>query len=61
MQFVAADITNEQQFVAALDAADEVGPLRAGAPRRGRGADPVVEKEGQPGRWSRWRRSTSLT
>jgi NAD(P)-dependent dehydrogenase (short-subunit alcohol dehydrogenase family) len=49
-RFVAADITDEQQFAAALDAADEVGPLRALVHCAGRGARiRLVEKDGQPG------------
>lgn len=49
-RFVPADITDEQQFAAALDAADEVGPLRSLVHCAGRGARiRVVEKDGSPG------------
>ncbi|MEV0084603.1 SDR family NAD(P)-dependent oxidoreductase [Saccharopolyspora sp. NPDC050642] len=49
-RFAAADITDEQQFAAALDVADEVGPLRALVHCAGRGARiRLVEKDGQPG------------
>ncbi|MEV6229839.1 SDR family NAD(P)-dependent oxidoreductase [Saccharopolyspora shandongensis] len=49
-RFAAADITDEQQFAAALDAADEVGPLRALVHCAGRGARiRLVEKDGRPG------------
>ncbi|MEV5539048.1 SDR family NAD(P)-dependent oxidoreductase [Saccharopolyspora shandongensis] len=50
VRFAAADITDEQQFAAALDAADEVGPLRALVHCAGRGARiRLVEKDGRPG------------
>ncbi|MDA3644436.1 SDR family NAD(P)-dependent oxidoreductase [Saccharopolyspora indica] len=46
-RFAAADITDEQQFAAALDAA---GPLRALVHCAGRGARiRLVEKDGEPG------------
>ncbi|RKT87056.1 NAD(P)-dependent dehydrogenase, short-chain alcohol dehydrogenase family [Saccharopolyspora antimicrobica] len=49
-RFAAADITDEQQFAAALDAADEAGPLRALVHCAGRGARiRLVEKDGEPG------------
>ena len=49
-RFVAADVTDSEQFAAALDAAGERGPLRglvhcAGAGRRLR----VLDKDGEPG------------
>lgn len=49
-RFVAADVTDEDRFAAALDIADEAAPLRglvhcAGAGRRMR----VLDKEGNPG------------
>lgn len=49
-KFVAADVTDSEQFAAALDAADEQGGLRglihcAGASRKIR----VLDKEGNPG------------
>ncbi|MBJ7450963.1 MAG: SDR family NAD(P)-dependent oxidoreductase [Blastococcus sp.] len=49
-RFVVADVTDSEQFAAALDAAGERGPLRglvhcAGAGRRLR----VLDKEGEPG------------
>ncbi|WP_263399779.1 SDR family NAD(P)-dependent oxidoreductase [Saccharopolyspora pogona] len=57
---MAADITDEQQFAAALDTADEIGPLRALVHCAGAGAGAgagtgagarirLVEKDGQPG------------
>ncbi|WP_277675416.1 SDR family NAD(P)-dependent oxidoreductase [Saccharopolyspora rectivirgula] len=49
-RFVAADVTDEQQFASALDAAGETGPLRALVHCAGRGAHiRLVEKDGQPG------------
>ena len=49
-RFVAADVTDSEQFAAALDAAGDQGPLRglvhcAGAGRRLR----VLDKDGEPG------------
>jgi NAD(P)-dependent dehydrogenase (short-subunit alcohol dehydrogenase family) len=49
-RFAPADVTDSEQFAAALDAAGEEGPLRglvhcAGAGRRVR----VIEKDGEPG------------
>ncbi|MBK7721106.1 MAG: SDR family NAD(P)-dependent oxidoreductase [Austwickia sp.] len=49
-QFVAADVTDEDAFAAALDAADQVAPLRAvvhcaGAGRRMR----ILDRDGNPG------------
>lgn len=49
-RFAAADITDVDQFAAALDTADEAGPLRAVVHCAGRGARiRVVEKDGEPG------------
>ncbi|MGK5532043.1 SDR family NAD(P)-dependent oxidoreductase [Streptomyces sp. URMC 129] len=50
VRFVAADVTDAEQFAAALDAADAHGPLRglvhcAGASRKVR----LLDKEGNPG------------
>ena len=49
-RFVAADVTDEDAFAAALDVADDTGPLRAvvhcaGAGRRMR----ILDKDGKPG------------
>ncbi|MBE9375862.1 SDR family NAD(P)-dependent oxidoreductase [Saccharopolyspora sp. HNM0983] len=52
-RFVPADVTDEQQFAAALDAAEEAGPLRALVHCAGRGARiRLVEKDGSPGELS---------
>ncbi|GAA4880134.1 SDR family NAD(P)-dependent oxidoreductase [Saccharopolyspora cebuensis] len=49
-RFAAADITDAEQFAAALDAADEFGPLRSVVHCAGRGARiRLVEKDGSPG------------
>ncbi len=50
-RFVAADITDEQQVGAALDAAEEVGPIRAVVHCAGRGGDRVriIDRERNPG------------
>ncbi|MER5387582.1 SDR family NAD(P)-dependent oxidoreductase [Saccharopolyspora sp. NPDC002686] len=49
-RFEAADITDVEQFEAALDAAEEAGPLRALVHCAGRGARiRLVEKDGRPG------------
>lgn len=50
VRFVPADVTDEQQFRAALDTAAEAGPLRALVHCAGLGhALRVVDKEGNPG------------
>jgi len=48
--FVAADVTNEDQIRAALDAAKAIGPLRAVVHCAGRGgALRILDKAGEPG------------
>ncbi|MCH6470733.1 SDR family NAD(P)-dependent oxidoreductase [Sinomonas terrae] len=50
-RFVPADILDEDQVSAALDAAEQKGPLRAVVHCAGRGGDRlrIVDKEGKPG------------
>ena len=50
-QFVAADITDEEQVQAAVDAAAAVGPLRALVHCAGRGGDRtrIIDREHKPG------------
>jgi NAD(P)-dependent dehydrogenase (short-subunit alcohol dehydrogenase family) len=49
-RFVAADVTDEAQMTAALDVAEEKGPLRAVVHCAGRGgALRVLDREGRPG------------
>lgn len=49
-RFVAADVTDETAMAAALDAAQESGPLRAVVHCAGRGgALRILDREGQPG------------
>ncbi|MEC3853112.1 SDR family NAD(P)-dependent oxidoreductase [Paenarthrobacter ureafaciens] len=49
--FVGADILDEEQVVAALDSAEQNGPLRAVVHCAGRGGDRlrIVDREGKPG------------
>ncbi|MFY9326830.1 MAG: SDR family NAD(P)-dependent oxidoreductase [Georgfuchsia sp.] len=48
--FVAADVTNDDQIQAALDAAREIGPLRAVVHCAGRGGYlRILDKAGEPG------------
>lgn len=51
VRFVAADVTDEDQVQAALDAAQEFGPVRALVHCAGRGGDRVriIDKERRPG------------
>lgn len=50
-RFVAADVTDEDQFAAALDTAEHAGPLRALVHTAGRGVRiRVLDKDGEPGR-----------
>lgn len=50
VRFAAADVTDAEQFAAALDAADQAGPLRAVVHTAGRGARiRLVDADGSPG------------
>jgi NAD(P)-dependent dehydrogenase (short-subunit alcohol dehydrogenase family) len=50
VRFAAADVTSSEQMEAALDAAEQLGPLRAVVHCAGRGgALRILDKEGRPG------------